>query len=142
MNYWIFKSNPQKYDIDSRLDDPNPEIHWRVSRYRKEIKAGDIAFIWRAGPPRGVIGAMRIESDPFFLPFDPNNPEWTGEYKVDGRIILHIPTLDSNYLKEVPGLENLSVFHGYQAATNFKVSHAEAEILITLMAPEDRSEVK
>jgi hypothetical protein len=41
MNYWIFKYNPQLYRIDDRLNDPSAEITWKVSKYRREIQAGD-----------------------------------------------------------------------------------------------------
>jgi hypothetical protein len=41
--------------------------------------------------------------------------------------------LPRDVLRAVKGLEGLSVFHGWQQATNFPVTHAEGEILIGLV---------
>jgi hypothetical protein len=41
MNYWIFRSNPERFRIDDRLKDPEPRTSWLVMRYRDEIKPGE-----------------------------------------------------------------------------------------------------
>ena len=38
--------------------------------------------------------------------------------------------LSHTYLRSVPGLENLSVFHGFQQGTNFPVKSEEGAILM------------
>jgi hypothetical protein len=40
-------------------------------------------------------------------------------------------------LREVPGLENLSVFHGWQQATNCSVTPEQGGILLRLVAGQD-----
>jgi hypothetical protein len=133
MNYWIFKCNPAKYDIDRRLLDPDPNVRWRVTSYRNDIRLGDYAFIWRTGVPRGIVALYKIDSDPFYMPYNPKDPEWTDEYKVMGRFVLRFPIIEAAYLKEIPGLEDLSVFHGYQAKTNFPVTIKEGELLTKIV---------
>jgi EVE domain len=61
MAYWIFKYNPEKYRLDDRLADPNPEITWTVSRHRREIAPGDTIFIWQTGRDRGI----RVSARPY-----------------------------------------------------------------------------
>jgi len=41
--------------------------------------------------------------------------------------------LSHTYLRSVPGLENLSVFHGFQQGTNFPVTPEEGVILLSLV---------
>ena len=41
--------------------------------------------------------------------------------------------VSGNVLRSVPGLENLSVFHGFQQTTNFPVTPAEGAILMRMV---------
>ncbi len=133
MNYWIFKSNPALYDVEASIRRGSPPRGWKVSRYRNEIKAGDVIFLWRTGSPRGIFATFEATSDPYHIPPNPVEPYWSDIYKVDVRLLKHFSLLDADYLKQVPGLQNLSTFHGYQAATNFKVIPAEGEIISKLI---------
>src|SRR5262245_54481687 len=45
MAFWIFKCDPKRYRLSDRLMDPNPEITWMVTRYKKEIAPGDTVFL-------------------------------------------------------------------------------------------------
>ncbi len=129
MNYWIFKANPALYDVETSIRDGNPPRGWKVTRYRNEIKAGDVAFLWLTGNPRGIFAKLEITSDPYHIPLNPADPYWSDIYKVNVRLLKHFHLLEADYLKLVPGLESLSTFHGFQAATNFKVTPAEGEII-------------
>ena len=133
MNYWIFKSNPEIYDVEGSILAGNPPRGWKVSRYRNEIKAGDTVFLWRTGTTRGIFAMFEVKSDPYYIPPNPNDPYWSDLYKVDVHLIKHFPMLDANFLKQIPGLQNLSTFHGYQAATNFKVTASEGQIIKKLI---------
>jgi|WetSurMetagenome_2_1015567.scaffolds.fasta_scaffold293684_2 hypothetical protein len=133
MTYWIFKINPDLYDIERRLQEPSPAIRLRVSSYRKQIEAGDVVFQWITGTPRGIRAVLKLDSDPFYVPYDPANPEWSDEYKVDGIYVLRFSLLDSTAIKEIPGLQGLAVFHGFQARTNFAVTSKEGQILMKLI---------
>lgn len=133
MNYWIFKANPALYDVETSIRKGNPPRGWKVARYRNEIKARDVAFLWLTGNPRGIFATLEITSDPYYIPPNPSDPYWSDIYKVDVRLLKHFLLLDAECLKQVPGLQNLSTFHGYQAATNFKVTPAEGEIISKLI---------
>jgi predicted RNA-binding protein with PUA-like domain len=136
MAYWIFKYNPEKYRLDDRLADPNPEITWTVSRHRREISPGDTIFIWQTGRDRGIRAVLRAEAIPEDMPeIDSELPYWTqGEDSVCCRVRATIVDRDVNLphteLRAVPGLENLSVFHGFQQGTNFPVTPDEGTILL------------
>lgn len=133
MNYWIFKANPKLFDVEANIRMGNLPHGWKVSRYRNEIKAGDTVFLWLTGSPRGIFAVLKVTSDPYHLPHDPSDPYWSDIYKVDVRLLKHFPLLDAEFLKLIPGLQNLSTFHGYQAATNFKVTPSEGEIITRLI---------
>jgi len=133
MNYWIFKANPAIYDVEANIQQGNYPDRWKVSRYSKEIKAGDVVFLWITGNPRGIIAMLETTSAPYYIPPNPVDPYWSDTYKVDLHMLSHFPKLDAEFLKTVPGLQNLSMFHGFQAATNFKVTMQEGEIIRQLI---------
>lgn len=133
MNYWIFKANPDIYDVEGSLAAGKPPRGWKVTRYRNEIKTGDIIFLWRTGNIRGIFAIFEATSDPYYIPPNPNEPYWSDLYKVDVKLLKHFPLLDTEFLKQMPGLQNMSTFHGYQAATNFKVTKEEGEIIKKLI---------
>lgn len=141
MNYWLFKTNPNIYDIDSRLLDPEPKLSWSVKRYRKEIKIGDIGFIWRAGIPRGIVAVMAIKSDPYYLPFNRDLPRWSGVDKIDGELLFRFPAITpsrtpiilANHLRNYTEMGNFCTFHGYQAAGIYKVSQGEGNFIKSLI---------
>jgi hypothetical protein len=137
--YWIFKYNPEIYRFSDRMGDPNPTISWRVSQHRDEIAPGDTAFIWETGARRGIRGVIRVNEPPG----DRAELESEQAYWVDrdqeircrilGTITHRGIDLAAQELRRVPGLENLSVFHGFQQATNFPVTASEGQILERLI---------
>ncbi|MGB8646674.1 MAG: EVE domain-containing protein [Anaerolineae bacterium] len=142
MSYWIFKTNPEQYRIDERLQDPNPTTTWSVTRYKREIRKDDVAFIWRTGNRRGICAVMRIDTDPKEMAEIESEQKY--QVKRDGAIktrVLgtlthrlvpnHIPAED---LKKDVQFKNLPVFHGYQAMTNFKIEDSEAKALLELIS--------
>ena len=139
MSYWIFKANPSKYRLDDRLKDPQRVISWTVSRYRDQIKPGDIVFLWRAAEPRGIVATLKVLSPPVsMLEFVHEQKYWDGEdndllVRVVAEITQVFPTLSNLRLKNTPGLEDLSAFTGFQQATNFPVRDAEGEIILSLL---------
>jgi hypothetical protein len=60
---WIFQANPDLYDIDRALESIDT-IKWRVPQYTAEIRAGDVAALWRSGAEAGVIGVARVMGSP------------------------------------------------------------------------------
>jgi len=139
MKYWIFKVNPDLYRIDDRFKDPNPNMTWSVTRYRDQINIDDIAFIWRTGNPRGIFGILYITSNPTEM-YEPEienryaiKPDYQAGIKVMAIIKAYFPIIASETLKMIPGLEGLSVFHGFQQATNFPVTTEESKILLSVI---------
>jgi predicted RNA-binding protein with PUA-like domain len=135
MNYWIFKANPAIYDVEASIRQGKYPDRWKVSRYSKEIRRGDVVFLWITGNPRGIIAMFETTTDPYYIPPNPVDPYWSDTFKVDLHLLSHFPKLDAEFLKTVPGLQSLSMFHGFQAATNFKVTEQEGEIIRQLIGP-------
>ncbi|MEI7847161.1 MAG: EVE domain-containing protein [Chloroflexota bacterium] len=135
MNYWIFKSNVDHYRLDDRLKNPDPNTTWKVTRYREKIQSGDLAFIWRAGNPRGICAIMEITTDPLEMEEIEierqygTPPVYEVALMVKGNLVERFSLIESKTLKQIAGLENLSVFHGFQQGTNFPVTKEEGRIL-------------
>ena len=140
MNYWIFKCNPKRYNIDLRLArNTEDQITWSANQYEKEIAAGDIAFIWRTGRKWGIYAVMQIEESPrkradleserrYYLDYD------VGEcMRVLGRLTHRLKGIHAKELKNTPGLENLSALYGFRQGTNFRVTPEEGRILMSLI---------
>jgi len=139
MAFWIFKCNPEKYRVADRLADPNPDITWIVSRYRDQMGPGDTIFIWETGPDRGIRAVLRADGVPEDMQEleseQPYNTERDNEVRcrVRATITDRDVNLSHSDLRSVPGLENLSVFHGFQQRTNFPVTPEEGAILLELV---------
>lgn len=141
MNYWIFKCDPQKYRLNERMADPNPLITWNVTRYREQIQPGDIVFLWETGTERGIRAVLRVDSIPQEIPeIESEQRYWVArdtaiKCRVRGTIEKRDVKLSHSILRETPGLENLSVFVGFQQGTNFSVSCEEGAIIERLINP-------
>jgi hypothetical protein len=140
MTYWIFKCNPERYKLTERMADPNPAMTWTVSRYRDEIGPGDIVFIWETGRERGIRAVLRAEGIPQDMPeLESEQPYWTErDTEIRCRVQATITHRDVNLshtdLRLIPGLEELSVFHGFQQGTNFAVKPEEGVILESVIS--------
>jgi hypothetical protein len=60
---WILQANPELFDIDAALREL-PRLEWRTPQHTSEVRAGDIAVIWRAGSNAGVVGIGRFVTPP------------------------------------------------------------------------------
>ena len=136
MSFWIFKCNPRRFDIDGRLRDPQPRTTYLVTRYCDRIRPGDTAFIWRTGPDGGIRAVMRVDSFPTEMgevaedaPYWADGRETGPALRVVGTFTHRFPCITRAALKGMPELKDLSVFHGFQQATNFEVSAAEGAVL-------------
>jgi hypothetical protein len=139
MAFWIFKCNPEKYRLAERLADPNPTLTWTVSRHQEEIGPGDTVFLWETGPNRGIRAVMRVEQAPRLMAeLESEQTYWAErdtreQWRMLGSLTHRNVNLSHTDLRGVPGLENLSVFHGFQQHTNFPVTPAEGAILLRLV---------
>jgi hypothetical protein len=143
MAFLIFKCSPDNYRLSDRLAAPNPTVSWRVTRYRDEIGTGDTVFIWETGPNRGIRAVMRLDDSPRERPeleteqlYD-IEPDTQTLWRVLGTLTHRDVNLSHATLREVPGLENLSMFHGWQQATNFPVTPEQGVILLRLVEGQD-----
>lgn len=68
MNYWIFQSNPDHYDLRTvnKVADGGEE-DWLASRYRNYMTPGDHVFFWLSGPPdiRGIYAVGKLVGSPY-----------------------------------------------------------------------------
>lgn len=96
-------------------------------------------FVWETGHDRGIRAVLQAESPPQDIPeIESEQPYWTErDTEVRCRVLAKITRrnvdLQHTYLRSVPGLENLSVFHGFQQGTNFPVTPEEGAILLRLI---------
>ena len=143
MKYWIFKCNPDKYRIYDRLVNPERTTSWRVTRYRDAISPGDTAFIWPTGKHRGICAIVRIDSWPEDIAeLEHELPYCVGldtgiRCRVLGTIMNTFECISYKFILSVPALQNMSVFHGYQQATNFRLSHSEGMKIMDIINERD-----
>lgn len=140
MNYWIFKCNPKQYMIDARLEDPDASTTWQVTRYQGQIAPGDAAFIWKTGNERGICAVLSIDSYPIEMQELEHEmkyyktPNFEKCLRVLATIKYRFPTISHQILKAHPELSNMSVFHGFQQATNFSVRPQEGKVILSLLS--------
>jgi hypothetical protein len=68
MNAWIFQSKPSQTDLRTELR-VGAVDQWMATRYRSEMRDGDVVYFWLAGNAniRGVYGRGRIVGEPFAI---------------------------------------------------------------------------
>ncbi|TYB31279.1 MAG: EVE domain-containing protein [Candidatus Mcinerneyibacterium aminivorans] len=62
INYWIFNSNPKKWDIIQALEDDNLYT-WGANQHKQEITKGDKFVIYVAGEKRGIYATGKVVSN-------------------------------------------------------------------------------
>ena len=137
MNYWIFKGNPEKFHVEKRLDDADPEPHttWRVNQHQNEVQVGDIAFIWVTGSKRGIRAIMEVTSAPDLMAELESEEKYYIDLekdpvmRVSGIFRKRFALISSKTLRSLPSLAGLSVFHSYTRMTNYKITKQEGEYL-------------
>lgn len=132
MNAWLFQSVPQEYDLRGALREGLKET-WRVSRYRSQMKPGDLVFFWMGGPPdvRGLYGWGVIAGVPSF---DPSDKQFGVEVRYHRQ--LENPLLASK-IRGAPALRQMLIFRA-PFGTNFALSPLEAGALVDLLPPSER----
>jgi hypothetical protein len=139
LNYWIFKVNPDQYRLEARLQAPDPQLTWAVTRYHDRIQSGDTVFIWRAGTPRGICAVMVID----VCPYEPEPQDLNDGFEISlgsvtrgsehwakGHLVQRFPIIEASVIKKIPGLELFSFFSAFQQAINFSVTRPEGAILL------------
>jgi hypothetical protein len=121
-NVWIFQGNPKKYEVyNSLLDESLKEDTWLVSRYRDDIRIGDIALIWKAGQRSGIYAVGEILTNPQEM-YDPpeSRKYWKSEVdknKKAVRVLIQYKlklrltnALFSKELRLISELRNMEIF--------------------------------
>jgi EVE domain len=126
--YWLFQGNPKYYRLLEAIRDFE-QMPWLVTRYAKEITAGNGVLIWKAGDKAGIYATAKIIEPPSFLEKQPDLNYWLDKSRLGSKpqaIIqfthkwLDRPLLRED-LKQDPLLKDLSVIR-QPNATNYKIA--------------------
>ena len=122
---WLFQANPQRYDLEQGLRRHRLE-DWQVTRYKDEIRPGDLVLLWKAGENRGLYGVGRVASEPY--------RRSDGDEVVDVEYLgrLREPLL-AETLQQHPVLSQMHILRAPQG-TNFRITEKEWEALQPMMA--------
>jgi len=90
MDYWILQHNPAilKNNPNRPPGIPDNFDYWRIRWYEKQVNIDDLAFIWIAGPKRGIYNVAKIIS------VEPHNPQ--AQRYIDLMWISDYPYYDSD----------------------------------------------
>lgn len=151
MNYWLFKSEPETFGIDTLANRPKKTEHWDgVRNYqarnmlRDQIKVGDKAFFYHSNcTPPGIVGIIEIVKAgyPDFMAFDPESkyydPKSTDEkprwFMVDVKLATkfkHMITLEE--LKNHTALQDMQVTRRGNRLSITPVTAKEWEVILEM----------
>ena len=136
MNYWIFQAKPERFDMSKESSlRPGSRDSWLATRYRTEMRPGDIVYFWQAGDKvtRGIYGWGRIESEPY-----QRRDTYYVDVQYEGKLSEHINT---RIIEEHTILTNLMILR-LAIGTNFLISRREGEAIAHLMPKHNRPEVR
>jgi hypothetical protein len=142
---WLFQANPDYYRIVDALQALN-QLSFLISRYKDEIRVGDIVLLWMSGKFAGIYAQARVSEGVSERPSTgPEAEFWVdpnAAAEVQLRVTLAIerkfladPVLKSKIVG-VDGLQELMVLRLPQG-TNFRVSDTEWAILQRLLPSHD-----
>ena len=153
MNYWLMKSEPNAFSIDTLASRPKKTEPWDgVRNYqarnmmRDQMKIGDKAFFYHSNcNPPGIVGIVNIvkESYPDHTAFDPESkyydpksspdaPRW---FMVDVKLekkFNEMITLDE--LKHIPQLSSMVLLRKGNRLSVMPVSKKEWDIINKIAA--------
>jgi hypothetical protein len=113
--YWIFQSNPQRYDLLGDLESGSPDPSWSANQHRDEMKKGDKIFFRISGSRKGIYATGSIESSPYRK--KDQFGDWNVKIKFDGLID---PPILREETDKLSTLKNFRPLKGAEA-TNFIV---------------------
>jgi hypothetical protein len=125
---WLIQMPPAEFESwRSVLLDPAESPLISVNKYTKELKAGDLAWLWISGPKAGIYGSLVIATDPE----DPGDMTLYGGVTLDPKRkwvevqphhLLAEPAGKRALLDADPGLKGLSVVRMPWSGTVHKVT--------------------
>lgn len=121
---WIFQGVPSRYDVaDKEKVNDGLEETWLVTRYRKEIKIGDIVYFWRSGDEdkRGIYAWGKVITNP------EEYSQWG--WGVTIRYVKRLPQhINAAVLKRDSDFSN-HLLYRMPTGTNFSLSDKEAKAI-------------
>ena len=77
MNYWLLKTEPDTYSWDTLVKEKRAVWdgirNFRARKNMKDMKKGDIAFIYHTGDEKSIIGKAKVVKEHYP---DPADKEW------------------------------------------------------------------
>lgn len=143
LGYWIFQSNPAKYDLVGALK-AGALRQWSVNQHASEIKQGDRVVLWQSGAEGGVFAfatvtssvADRLDQDvelPFFRGGKPATvPHSCVELTID--ITLADQPISADQIRSHAQLSGL---HLNLQGTNFRLTAEQFEEIESLLVDDD-----
>lgn len=131
MNYWIFQSKKERFDLS---DPSNLKVgksdDWIATRYRSKMMPGDLVYFWMGGPQdiRGIYGWGLLSSKP-----TSKGKGHSVEVVYKCHLKEHITVSRIKELKIAQYLMILNISIG----TNFLINKEEALSISTLFPPND-----
>lgn len=140
INYWIFKCNPERYDLIGALRD-NSKITYQVNQHKKDIKMGDKVILWIGKENAGAYASAKVISEVKEI----NGYDWENKFDLDNtfnkitdKVELQVISNFSDspvYLKDITDKEQFSRFKNIQQ-TNIMISEKEYNALSKTNADE------
>ena len=138
---WLFQANPRFYNLAEDLADVKvgDEDGWIVSRYRDEMRTGDIVVLWQSGKDAGVYAVGELIGIPAERDWEPEPEELEERPYLRSRVwvpfryirILRQP-IPRQALLTHPILQNMQVLKQAQGS-NFRVTPQEWQALQKLI---------
>jgi len=113
--YWIFQSNPTRYDLVADVKTGKPDGFWSANQFHDEMAVNDKIFFRLSGSKRGIYALGTIKSLPF--PSKDEFGKWKVRVQFDGLID---PPLLRDETEKIRLLKNFRALRGAEG-TNFKV---------------------
>lgn len=77
MNYWLVKTEPETYSWDNLVKDKKTTWdgvrNFQARTHLKNMKKGDVVFIYHTGDEKSIIGTSKAVSEPYP---DPKDKDW------------------------------------------------------------------
>lgn len=149
-NYWLVKSEPGCYSIDTLENEPDQITSWDgVRNYqarnfmRDEMKLGDKVLFYHSVTNPSIVGICEVvrESYPDHTAWNPeddhfdpkstvDNPRW---FMVDVKFVEKLPrALSLKELRQIPGLERMELLRKGSRLSVMPVDKNEFDIICNL----------
>jgi hypothetical protein len=137
---WVFQATPGTFDLRAALD-ALERMTWLVRTHRRDIHAGDRAYLWTAGDGGGILAVATVLDEPSMRAAEPSLVPFVRDAALlEGQqprvtvavdAVLEEPILRASLLHD-PVLAGLAVIRARQG-TNFRVTQGQARSLVDLL---------